>query len=35
MPLFTTSLGYLMLGGMVVLMSVGGFLMQRMIKLEV
>jgi tight adherence protein B len=35
MPLFTTGLGYLMLGGMVVLMSVGGFLMQRMIKLEV
>jgi len=35
MPLFTTSLGYLMVAGMVILMSVGGFMMKRMIKLEV
>ncbi len=35
MPLFTTSMGYILLGVMVGLMCIGGFMMQRMIKLEI
>ncbi len=35
MPLFTEPVGWVMLGGMVVLLSIGGFWMSRMVKVEV
>ena len=34
-PLYTTGTGYVMLGIMALLMGLGAFMMQRMIKLEV
>jgi tight adherence protein B len=35
MPLFTTSMGYVLLAVMIGLMFIGGFMMKRMIKLEI
>jgi tight adherence protein B len=34
-PLYTTGVGYIMLGGMCALMGIGSFMMSRMVKLEV
>ena len=35
MPLFTTAMGLGMLGGAVMLLSLGGFMMSRIVKVEV